>query len=113
LHAVASFIFSGSFLCPLAAARQIQPFGGCMSGRSGSSFGKLQKERARREKQLEKAARKKQRKLEKQAPQPSEYDPQDVLHQDPATTLPDHAPSIPALSEQPEGAQPPDFGKKY
>jgi len=37
-----------------------------MSGRSGTTFGKLQRERARREKQLEKAARKKQRKLEKQ-----------------------------------------------
>ena len=37
-----------------------------MSGRSGSSFGKLQKERARRQKQIEKLARKQQRKLEKQ-----------------------------------------------
>ena len=37
-----------------------------MSGRSGTTFGKPQRERARREKQLEKAARKKQRKLEKQ-----------------------------------------------
>jgi len=37
-----------------------------MSGRSGSSFAKLQKERARREKQLEKQARRQQRKLDKQ-----------------------------------------------
>lgn len=37
-----------------------------MSGRSGSSFNKLQKERARRAKQLEKQARRQQRKLDKQ-----------------------------------------------
>jgi hypothetical protein len=37
-----------------------------MSGRSGSSFAKLQKERARREKQLEKQARRQQRKLDRQ-----------------------------------------------
>ena len=37
-----------------------------MSGRSGSSFSKLQKERARREKQMEKRARRQQRKLDKQ-----------------------------------------------
>ena len=40
-----------------------------MAGRSGSSFNKLQKERARREKQLEKQARRRQRKLDKQAPE--------------------------------------------
>lgn len=45
--------------------------GGRMSGRSGTSFSKLQKERARREKQLEKRARRQQRKLDKQAPGPS------------------------------------------
>ena len=39
-----------------------------MAGRSGSSFAKLQKERARKEKQLEKQARRQQRKLDKQAP---------------------------------------------
>lgn len=84
-----------------------------MSGRSGSSFGKLQKERARREKQLEKAARKKQRKLEKQTPQPGVEDFEGVFHEDAAAILPDSAPAIPALNEQPEGAQSPDFGKKY
>ena len=38
-----------------------------MAGRPGSSFAKLQKERARKEKQLEKQARRQQRKLDKQA----------------------------------------------
>jgi hypothetical protein len=84
-----------------------------MSGRSGSSFGKLQKERARREKQLEKAARKKQRKLDKQTPQSGEDESQAALPEDSATIFPDHAPSIPVLKEQQEGAQPPDFPKKY
>ncbi len=37
-----------------------------MSGRPGSTFGKLQRERARKQKQLEKLVRKQQRKLEKQ-----------------------------------------------
>ena len=39
-----------------------------MAGRPGSSFAKLQKERARKEKALEKQARRQQRKLDKQSP---------------------------------------------
>ena len=54
-----------------------------MSGRSGSSFNKLQKERARREKQLEKQARRQQRKLDRQtigsSPESSEELPTENL----------------------------------
>jgi hypothetical protein len=39
-----------------------------MSGRPGSTFNKVQKERARQQKQREKLERKRQRKLEKQNP---------------------------------------------
>lgn len=38
-----------------------------MGGRSGTTFAKLQKERARREKQLEKEQRRRQRSLDKKA----------------------------------------------
>ncbi len=62
-----------------------------MSGRSGSSFGKLQKERARREKQLEKAARKKQRKLEKQTEPNGSDNGESTLHDEDATQLPPDA----------------------
>jgi len=84
-----------------------------MSGRSGSSFGKLQKERARREKQLEKAARKKQRKLDKQSPQPGEDDSQAAVPEDSEAIFPDAAPAMPALQERQEDAQTPNFPKKY
>jgi hypothetical protein len=67
-----------------------------MSGRSGSSFGKLQKERARREKQLEKQARKKQRKLEKQTGVPGEGDSDELLVEAAEDHLPD-APPDPAV----------------
>ncbi len=65
-----------------------------MSGRSGTTFGKLQRERARREKQLEKAARKKQRKLEKQTMPSTGEDGAEEF-------LPGDAPDMPAAEDVP------------
>lgn len=64
-----------------------------MSGKSGSTFGKLQRERARREKQLEKQARKQQRKLDKQNRVPGEDSSESLPVETTGELLPASAPT--------------------
>ena len=62
-----------------------------MAGRSRTTFTKLQKERARREKQQEKAARKQQRKLEN-----ATRDPNEIAEFPPSLSADDDGAEVPA-----------------
>jgi hypothetical protein len=62
-----------------------------LAGRSRTTFTKLQKERARREKQQEKAARKQQRKLDN-----ATRDPNEIAEFQPSLTVDDEGSELPA-----------------
>jgi hypothetical protein len=66
-----------------------------LAGRSRTTFTKLQKERARREKQQEKAARKQQRKLDN-----ATRDPNEIAEFPPSFSAEDDGSEVPADVDQ-------------